>query len=128
MVETLSDFPPGVLGFRASGVVTTDDLDRVAEPVDATLGRGEKLSLYVELAGDFAGLDAAAQQQGRKAGIDLWLRYRKRFQRFALVTDNDWVRNYVNMYAGMLPGEVRVFESSRRGEARAWVDQRAVAA
>jgi hypothetical protein len=60
--------------------------------------------------------------------MDLWLRYRSRFQRFALVTDNDWVRNYVNMYAGMLPGEVRVFESSRRGEARSWVDKRAVAA
>jgi hypothetical protein len=127
MVETLSDFPPGELGFRASGVVTSDDLDRVAEPVDAALGRGERLSLYVELAGDFAGLDSAAQRQGRQAAIDLWLRHRKRFERFALVTDDDWVRNYVSMYARMLPGEVRVFESSRRGEARSWLGRRAAA-
>jgi SpoIIAA-like len=127
MIEILTDLSPGVLGVRASGLVTSEDLTQVTERVDAALGRGERLSLYVELADDFAGLDPAARRTGRQVATDLWLRHRSRFERFALVTDNDWVRNYLSAFGGLLPGEVRVFESSRRGEARSWLTQRVAA-
>jgi len=123
MVETLTDLPPGVLGFRASGQVTSNDFSRVTDPIYAALGRGERLNIYVELADDFAGLDPGALRQGREAALAVGLRHRSSFQRLALVTDNDWVRGYVNAYGWVMPGEVHVFEPGRRGEARAWLTQ-----
>jgi hypothetical protein len=49
------------------------------------------------------------------------LRHRSSVRRLALVTHNDWVRTYVNAYSWLVPGEVRVFEPSRSGEARSWL-------
>ena len=127
MVETLSNLPQGVLGFRASGTVTTDDLNRFTEPIYATLGHHEPLDLYVEIADDFEGLDSDARRQGRQAAMSVGLRHSSSVRRLALVTDNGWVRTYLNAYSWLVPGEVRVFEPGMRGEARSWLTQRVAA-
>jgi len=127
MVNAVADLPSGVLGFRASGRVTLDELDQVTQAVHAALGRHEPLNFYVELEDDFEGLDRDAARQGRQDALGIGLRHRKSWQRLALVTDQDWVRNYLNAFGSMVPGELRVFEPGRRGEARSWLTQRVAA-
>jgi hypothetical protein len=57
LIEKFTDLPPGTLGSRASGKITSDEYRQVIEPLDAALERGERLNIYFELADDFDGLD-----------------------------------------------------------------------
>jgi hypothetical protein len=127
VVQALTDLPPGVFGFRVSGRATSEDLDQVTQAVDAQLARDGKLNAYVELTDDFEGFDQDALRRGRQEAIRFGFRHRSRFGRLALVTSNDWVRDYVNGVASLIPGEVHVFGPSDRGLARAWVAHRRVA-
>ena len=121
MIETVSGLPPGTLGFRASGKIGSDEYRRMIEPVYAALERGDKLNIYFELADDFAGLDHGALGQDLKAAAAVALQHRSSWQRTALVTDKDWVRNGVSTFGWMAPGELRLFEPSEREHALAWV-------
>jgi SpoIIAA-like len=121
MIERVADLPPGTLGFRASGEITSEEFRTMMEPVNAALERGDVLSVYVELAADFHGLDGGALLQDLKAAGSLGLKHRASWRRLALVTDNGWVRRGVSAFGWMAPGELRLFEPSARDEARAWL-------
>jgi SpoIIAA-like len=121
VVEILRDLPAGTLGLLASGTVTSDEFRRLMEPVYAALARGDKLNVYVELDDDFDGLDMGALRQDVKAAGAAALKHRSAWQRLALVTDKDWVKNGANAFGWMAPGELRLFEPSERNEARAWL-------
>ena len=121
MVEQLTDAPAGVLGFRASGRISSDEYRRMMEPIYAALDRGEKLSLYFELVDDFHGLDLGALWQDVQAAGSIGLKHRSSWERMALVTDNDWVRHGASAFGWLAPGELRLFEPSERDAALAWV-------
>jgi len=90
-------------------------------PIHAALDRGEKLNIYSELAGDFDGLDLGALWEDVKAAGSVGLKHRSSWQRMALVTDKDWIRNAVAVFGATLPGELRLFEPSETAVARAWI-------
>jgi hypothetical protein len=121
LIETASDLPPGTLGFRASGKISSDEYRRMIEPIYAALERGEKLSIYFELADDFDGLDVGALLQDVKAAGSVGLKHRSSWQRMALVTDKYWVRHGASAFGWLAPGELRLFELSEGDEARAWL-------
>ncbi len=121
LIETVTDLPPGTLGFRASGKITSDEYRQMTEPIYAALERAEKLNIYFELAGDFEGLDLGALWQDMKAGGSIGLKHRSSWQRMALVTDKDWVRHGASAFGWLAPGELRLFEPSEQEEARAWL-------
>ena len=91
------------------------------EPIYAALERGEQLSIYFELAGDFHGLDFGALLQDVKAAGSVGLKHRSSWRRMALVTDKDWVRHGASAFGWLAPGELRLFEPSERDDARAWL-------
>jgi stage II sporulation SpoAA-like protein len=121
LIETVTDLPAGVLGFRASGKITSDEYRRMMEPIYAALERGEKLNIYFELGNDFSGLDLSALWQDFKAAGSVGLKHRSSWQRMALVTDKDWVRHGASAFGWLAPGELRLFEPAERDEARTWV-------
>jgi SpoIIAA-like len=121
LIEKVTDLPPGTLGFRASGKITSDEYRQMMEPIYAALERGEKLSIYFELGDDFDGLGSGALWQDVKAAGSVGLKHRSSWQRMALVTDKDWVRHGASAFGWLAPGELRLFESSERDEARAWL-------
>ncbi len=121
LIETVTDLPPGTLGFRASGKLTSDEYRQMIEPIYATLERGEKLNIYFELADDFHGLDLGALLQDVKAAGSIGLKHRSSWQRMALVTDKDWVRHGASAFGWLAPGELRLFDLAERDTARAWV-------
>ena len=121
LIENVTDLPPGTLGFRASGKLTSDEYRQMIEPIYATLERGEKLNIYFELADDFHGLDLGALLQDVKAAGSIGLKQRSSWQRMALVTDKDWVRHSASAFGWLAPGELRLFNLSERDTARAWM-------
>ncbi len=121
LIETVTDLPPGTLGFRASGRITSDEYRQMIEPIYATLERGEKLNIYFEVADDFHGLDLGALLQDVKAAVSIGLKHRSAWQRMALVTDKDWVRHGASAFGWLAPGELHLFDLSERDTARAWM-------
>ena len=123
MIERLTDLPSGVLGFRASGEITSDEYRRMIEPIYAALERGEQLNLYFELGDDFSGLDLGALLQDVRAAGSVGLKHRSAWRRMALVTDKDWVRYGASVFGWLAPGELRLFALAERDAARAWISE-----
>jgi hypothetical protein len=121
VVESVTDLPPGTLGFRASGKITGDEYRKLMQPIYAALERGEKLNIYFELADDFQGLDLAALWDDLRAAGSVGLKHRSSWQRMALVTEKDWVRHGASAFGWLAPGELRLFELSERDKARGWL-------
>jgi SpoIIAA-like len=120
MIEPITDMPEGTIGFRASGAVTRDDYRDVLEPAlrEAAMA-GEVRMLYV-VDSEFE-MEPGALLEDAKTGIDLGIGHRGAWKRTAIVTDTDWVRRAVRMFAWMSPGEVRVWGLAGLAEAREWV-------
>ena len=122
MVERIEGLPAGVLGFRLVGKLSRDDYQgELIQPILAALERGERLKLLVELPDDFEGLDAGALWEDLKAVGSVGLKHRSGWEKFAVVTDKDWVRHGVSVFGWMSPGELLVFDLGRRDQAELWL-------
>lgn len=118
MIEVLPGFPDDVAAFACHGHVTKADYAAVLEPAIADrLNRHEKLRLYYEVAPDFSGLDPGAVWEDTKVGLSNF----RHWQRFAVVTDIDWIKHSVALFGFLMPGELRVFPTTEAGQAREWI-------
>lgn len=122
MVEQLTDVPPGALGFRISGHLRRADYtDVLLPPIRAAVERGDRLRILVDIDPSFDGLEPGALVEDLKAALDLGLRHRSAWERFAIVSDADWVRRAVALFGWMTPGELRVFGAAELEPAKAWL-------
>jgi len=118
MIELLRDFPDNVVAVVCKGRVTKADYDTVLVPtVEEALKSHDKLRLYYETAGDFAGIDAGAVWQDFKTGME----HLTRWQRIAVVTDVDWIRHTMQFFGFIMPGEMRAFPRAEAAQARQWI-------
>ena len=120
MLELAQGFPDSVVAVIAKGQVTREDYRRILIPkVEDTFKRHDKARLYYELGAQFSGIDAGAAWEDLKLGIkDL-----TRWDRLAVVTDVEWIRNTVSAFRFLIPSEVRVFPTARTSEARTWITE-----
>jgi SpoIIAA-like len=117
MIKLLTDLPEGVVGIEAVGHVEADDYTGVVEPaVRAALEHTDKLRLLYVLGEEFDGYSAAASWEDAKLGIGHWSAWEK----IAVVTDRGWLRDGIKAFGWMFPGEVKIFSTSEREDARAW--------
>ncbi|ANO52695.1 SpoIIAA family protein [Woeseia oceani] len=120
MLTRIVELPDNVVGFQASGTVTARDYQTVLVPeLEATLQRHNKVRLLYCLGSDFDGFSGAAAWEDAKVG----LKHLARFERVAVVTNVDWIRNSVKAFGFALPGEVRIFANAGLQDAKAWVSE-----
>lgn len=118
MLEVITDLPDRVVGLRASGEITVDDYQKVLLPaLEERLARFEKVRLLYFLGGDFDGFTGGAAWEDAKVGMSHFTS----FERVAVVTDTDWIRNMVRAFGFTLPGEVKTFNVDENDEAREWI-------
>ena len=118
MITALTGMPDGVLGFEASGKLTTDDYTGVLEPALAAAGAdGGRIRVMLDFGGEFHGLEPGAAWQDLRTGVREW----SAWERMALVTDHAWLRDGLHMFAWAVPGEVRVFPGAEREAAIEWL-------
>src|SRR5262245_29326868 len=120
MVEPLDGMQPRTLGFRISGKLTRDEYFQLLDPVNELLERGEQVSFLVVMDDDFHGLDLGALWEDVKAAGSVGLKHRSAWERFAVVTDKDWVRHAISAFGWLSPGELRLFEPGELEVAKAW--------
>ncbi len=118
MIEHLKTFPGNVLAFVCHGHVSRLDYATVLIPaVDKALQTNEKVRLYYETAADFAGIDPSAVWEDTKVGMGHLLRW----ERVAVVTDEDWIKHTMKFFSFMIPGELRVFPTAQAAAAKEWI-------
>ncbi len=120
MIERIEEMPPGSVGMRASGKLSKEDYREVLEPgLREGLASGEMRLVFVLT--DFHGLEPGAWIEDVKTGLRALVREHSAWRRFALVTDVGWVARATDLFAWMIPGELRIFAPEQLDEAKRWV-------
>ena len=89
MLERLKDLPAGIDGVRASGTLSRADYDSVMVPLFEEARReGRRIRLLVRIGSDFEGVSPGGAWEGVRVGAHRL----QRFERCAVVSDNEWVR------------------------------------
>ena len=118
MIEQLKNFSDNVLAFVCHGQVSKAEYDTVLVPVVRNALKGhDKLRIYYETAGDFAGIAPGAVWEDIKVGME----HVTRWERMAVVTDIAWIKHTMQFFSFLMPGEMRIFPRSEVAQARAWI-------
>lgn len=118
MIKILDGFPDSVVALTAEGHVSAEDYERVVIPrVNEALARHGKVRLYYELGSSFDGIDASAAWEDFKLGLE----HLSRWEKMAVVTDVRWIRMTLNAFRFVMPGKLRVFDTTHAADARSWV-------
>ncbi len=114
MIEIIDGLPDNVVGFVATGRITTTDCDTVLIPaMRRSLQHHEKLRLYYELGCRFPG---AGWED-----LDIESLRLQQWERVAVVTDVSWIRHTVKALRFLIPTDIRVFPTIQAEEGRDWV-------
>jgi hypothetical protein len=117
MIELLEDLPRNVVGISVKGRVTKEECQEILAPAIAkSLRWRDKIRLYYELGSRFPG--------SGWDDLDLGFEHATCCERIAIVTDIAWVRLTVKAIRFLIPGEIRVFDTSEAEEARSWITAR----
>ena len=115
MIKALDDLPDGVIGFESSGKLEAQDYRDVLIPAIEHAAEAGKVRVVVVI-DDFGGLSGGALWEDLK----LAAHHVRSLQRFALVTDSDWMRHFITAFGWMIPGEIKHFPMAQRAEAVQW--------
>ena len=120
MVERILDLPDNVVGFSATGTVTADDYEKKMIPAaEALFARQGKARFLYHLGADFSGFEAAAMWDDAKLG----LKHLAGWEKVAVVSDVEWLRVAIKVFALAMPGQVRAFHNRELAEAKRWVSE-----
>jgi hypothetical protein len=118
MIKALENMPPNVIGLEAVGEVHSDDYKNVLVPaVEAAIDAGHKVRMVYVCGDQFDGFSAGAMWEDAKLGAE----HLRAFERCALVTDKDWIRNLTGGFAWMMPAKVKLFHNDELDAAVAWI-------
>jgi hypothetical protein len=119
MFETIDGFGDEVVALRGTGTVTgDDDYETVLTPaIERATAGGRKAKLLLELGDGFEGYDPGAILADATVGGG----HLGSFERIAVVTDAEWIRRAIQLFGGLIPGDVRLFSVAERTAARDWI-------
>ncbi len=121
MIEPIALPLDDVVGFRIDGRVNSDDVSRIADVIQARLGRRSKIRIYAEVE-RFSGMSVKAFLKD----IAFSLRHFKDFEREAIVSDAAWLKKLAVISDRILPStDVRHFSRSEKGHALEWIVEKA---
>jgi hypothetical protein len=115
MIKTLDNLPAGVIGFETSGKLEAEDYRDVLIPAIEHAAEGGKVRVVVVI-DDFGGLSGGALWEDLKLAASHF----RSLERFALVTDSDWMRHFVSIFGWMIPGEIKHFPMAEQAQAVGW--------
>lgn len=118
MMERIPDLPDNVLGFRASGAVSADDYKNVVVPAVETASKANaKLRLLYVIPNDCTGFSVDSMWDDTKVVMG----HVKQWEKIALVSDQEWLRDATRLLGQLMPGELKAFPMQEEASAGAWV-------
>ncbi|OHT89082.1 STAS/SEC14 domain-containing protein [Mycobacteroides saopaulense] len=119
MIETLTDMPEGVVGFRVSGRLAGEELREFAPSIEQSL-KTDELRIVEVIASDYEGFGPGGLAQDLKLGFGMLFQHHSAFTKIAVVTDKEWVAHTLHAFAWMIPGELALFGLDELDRAKAW--------
>ena len=118
MMTLLQNFPQNVVAISGQGSVSAEDYKKVLIPaVEKALQGHNKVRFYYELGPEFSGMEIGAMWQDFSFGVG----HLSRWERVAMVTDNEWIRHAIHAFSFMMPCPIKVFSNAESGAAKTWI-------
>lgn len=118
MITKINDLPPSMVGFRASGEITESDFKTTVLPqVQQAIERNEQLNYLLVLDTSIKNFTMGAWIQDAIMGI----KHLFKWNRAAIVTDVEAIRNFTTVFSAAMPGEFKGFAHKDIQQAIAWV-------
>ncbi|MBB4805862.1 hypothetical protein HNP38_001134 [Chryseobacterium defluvii] len=117
MITIIPESPDNVAAFNATGEVTKEDFENVVFPhVKAKVDEFEELNYLLYLDTDPGNFTMGAWLQDAFLG----LKNLTRWNRTAIVTDNEGVQNFTDIFSVLMPGEFKSFPKENLYNALYW--------
>lgn len=117
MITAIEQLPPGLIGFRASGTVTQTDFENVVVPrVDAAVKAHGELNYLLVLETSVKNFTLGAWLTDAAMG----LRHLLKWNRAAIVTDEQAVKTFTAGFSALVPGEFKAFAHHNLQDAIDW--------
>lgn len=121
MIEVLDTVPENVAGFRGTGEITEDDYRNVMVPKVNELARNtNRLNFLFLIDTELREFTAGAWLQDALLG----LKHMTKWNRGAIVTDNEMAVKFTDAFSLAVPGEFKGFSKSEYHKAVNWVSEK----
>jgi hypothetical protein len=118
MFTAFPDLPETAVGFTAHGKIRAEDYEETLIPaVEELIERTGRARVLLVLGPEWDGYSASAMFDDVKLGLE----HRAAWERFALVSDADWVHLVAKLFGWLVPGDVRSFPYPKLDEAVDWI-------
>lgn len=119
--EFIDGLPDDVLGVRARGHITRAAYESTLIPaVEERIKAEGKINMLYVMGDDFDGLSVGAAWDDAKLGF----LHLADFARVAVVTDVEWIRRGLKIFAPLLRMPVQVFHNADLSQAKDWISAR----
>lgn len=117
MITILNDAPENVAAFNATGEVTKEDFENLVIPyVNNKVEQFDELNYLLYLDTDLSNFTMGAWLQDALLGI----KNITKWNRAAIVTDEEGVQNFTDIFSVLMPGEFKSFPKENLYNALYW--------
>ncbi|MCL1039073.1 STAS/SEC14 domain-containing protein [Shewanella submarina] len=124
MLTLLPDFPHDTVAVVAQDLLCSNDYAQVLEPaIESKLQDHASIRLWYEFDPSFKGITVGTLWNEAMLGFF----HLSDFSRIVVLADDAVMRGMAQTLAGMMPCPVKIYSTSERESARAWLQQEPVA-
>jgi hypothetical protein len=117
MIQIIPDAPDNVAAFAANGEVTADDFKSLILPTcDEVVNHYGELNYLLQLKNDTPNFTTGAWAQDMLLG----LKHITKWNRCAIVTDQQTIHTITNVFSKLMPGEFKGFDHAELSAALLW--------
>jgi len=121
MLTHLNYLPKHVLGLHAVDEITNEEYEKALEPLlDEHIKENGKINFLLILETDIKNFDAGAWC----GNIGIGLKYFTKWNKMAIVTDRDGIREFSHLFKYILPGQYKGYTLDELDEAIKWITEK----
>jgi hypothetical protein len=121
MIHFLENLPTNMVGFKATGEITENDFTDIVMPkVKALIDKTDKLNYLLVLDTSVKNFTIGAWMHDAMMGI----KHLTKWNRAAIVSDVEAIRNFTNFFSYLMPGEFKGFEHKDLQLAIDWTSEK----
>lgn len=121
MIHHLQNLPANIVGFKATGDITEKDFTETIIPkVEALIQKTDKLNYLLVLETSLKKFTIGAWMKDAMMGI----KHLSKWNRAAIVSDVEAIRNFTDFFSYLMPGEFKGFEHADLQKAIDWVAEK----
>ncbi|MEP6582733.1 MAG: STAS/SEC14 domain-containing protein [Ginsengibacter sp.] len=120
MIEVIKGMPAYVAGFRATGKVKREDYQQIIYPlVDSIAKSFGKINYLLVIETPLSNYSAGAWIDDAILGI----KYFSKWNKLAIVSHNDGIKKFTDVFGKLIPGETRGFKMEDLPVAKEWISK-----